>query len=100
MKQPRLNEEGIAYQILSIGVGFVGAAIVLIVFSPVLQFFNNFANSLIGSSTITISAQTMGTFGFILGMFAMAPVIIIGGFLIGGYLDAVAEKDRAGGGML
>lgn len=95
-----LNDEGLGYAMLMIGVGLVGSALALIFISPVMQFFVGVSNSLIGSSTVYVSAQTQGTFGFIVGMFAMLPFIILIGFLIGAYLDAVYEKDRAGGGYL
>ena len=83
-----------------IAVGLFGSALTLIFIAPVMNFFVGVANGLIGSSTIYVSAQTQGTFGFIVGMFGMLPFVILGGFLIGSYLDSVYEKDRTGGGMI
>ena len=97
MKQ--LNDEGLGYQMITIAVGFVAASIVLIVVQPLMQFFVGIANGMIGG-TVYMSAQTMGTFGFIVGIFSLSPIIIIIGFLAGAWLEAVYEKDTAGGGYL
>jgi len=94
------NEEGIGYSTIMIGIGFVVATIALIVVAPLLNFFVSFANSLVGSTSIYLSAQTMSTFGFIVGLFALSPVIIIIGFLVGAWLESVFEKTSVGGGLI
>jgi len=95
-----MNDEGLGYSMIMIGVGLFGSALTLLFIAPVMNFFVGIANGLIGSNTVYVSAQTQGTFGFIVGMFAFLPVVILVGFLIGSYLDSVYEKDTAGGGML
>ena len=99
MKHQFLNEDAIGYNMVILGVSFVGATLAAAFLAPIMTYFVNYGNSLVGGS-LHISAQTLNTFGFICGIFAMLPIFLIIGFAAKGYLTAVYERENQRGGFV
>lgn len=99
MKHNFLNDDAMGYAAIMIFLGIFGVTAAFIAFTPVMNFFAGYANSLVGGSN-HVSAQTINTVGFIIGLFVMTPAILIIGFLVNSYYVAVYEKESRGGGLL
>jgi hypothetical protein len=95
-----LNDDAIGYNMILLGASAIGATIAALIMAPIFAGLTVFANGILASGSLYVSAQTMNTVGFIIGLGVMLPIFLLIGFVVKAYVLATYEKENGRSGLI
>jgi cell division protein FtsX len=89
-KNPFLSEEGVAYWFLGFVVLLIGAGLLIVVTTPIMNGVSDQMDIMVGDGLI--SEQTINAYTWSLGLYAAIPLILLIGLFIGAIIKGLEVR--------